>query len=117
MGWMGGTVASPFVTGKGMSHFPNGQSMAMLDMCDKTMPQLDVFREDIPCAQFQCYPCMHAHNYCILHRLNVCGIQCTSYYIGYLLSIKAGCVILLSNLSSTVVPQPATPHDGCPATI
>ena len=27
-------MASPFVTGKGMSHFPNGQSMAMLDMCD-----------------------------------------------------------------------------------
>ena len=25
-------MASPFVTGKGMSHFPNGQSMAMLDM-------------------------------------------------------------------------------------
>ena len=27
-------MASPFATGKGMSHFPNGQSMAMLDMCE-----------------------------------------------------------------------------------
>ena len=25
--------------------------------------------------------------HCILHRLNVCGMQYTSYYIGYLLSI------------------------------
>ena len=32
MGWTGGTVPSPLVIGKGMSHFPNGQSMVMLDM-------------------------------------------------------------------------------------
>ena len=32
---------------------------------------------------------MHAHNYCILHGLNV---LCTTYYIGYLhYIIKAGC--------------------------
>ena len=29
---------------------------------------------------------MRAHNYC---RLNVCDMQCTSYYIGYLQYIKA----------------------------
>ena len=45
MGWTGRTVASPFVTGKGMSHFPNGQSMAMLDMCRgerESMAMLDM---------------------------------------------------------------------------
>ena len=80
-----------------------GESLARETTCKhsgrehKTMPQLEVFREDIPRAQFQCHPCMHAHDHCILHRLNVCGMQCTQYYIGYLLSIKTGWVILLSN--------------------
>ena len=27
---------------------------------------------------------MRAHNYCTLHGLNVCAMQCTSCYIGYL---------------------------------
>ena len=53
-----------------------------------SMQALEVCRKDIPRAQFQ-------------HGLNVCGMQCTSYYIaiGYLHSIKAGCknVIILSN--------------------
>ena len=60
--------------------------------------KLEVFREDIPRVQFQCQQtklfAMRAHNYCILHRLNVCGMQCTSYYIGYLHSIKASWVII-----------------------
>ena len=34
-------MASPFVTGKGMSHFPNGQSMAMLDMCGESYLSTD----------------------------------------------------------------------------
>ena len=56
--------------------------------------QLEVFREDIPRAKFKlnCLLPMCAHNCCILHRLNICGMQCTSYYIGYLhYNIKAGC--------------------------
>ena len=30
---------------------------------------------------------MRAHNCCILHRLNICSMQCTSYYIGYICTI------------------------------
>ena len=74
-----------------------GESLARETACKhsgrehKTMPQLKVFREDIPRA-ISVSP-MHACQ----HRLNVCGMQCTSYYIGYLLSTKASWVILLSN--------------------
>ena len=65
----------------------NEASMTLLVALCYTEPlQLEVFREDIPCAKFKlnCLLPMHAHNCCILHRLNVCGMQCTSYYIGHL---------------------------------
>ena len=43
-------------------------------------------------SKLNCLLPTRAHNYCILHMLNVCGMQCTSYYIGYLhYNIKAGC--------------------------
>ena len=51
--------------------------------------KLEVFREGIPPCNFNvsklnCLLSMCALIYCLLHRLNVCGMQCTSYYIGYL---------------------------------
>ena len=62
------------------------------------LQKLEVFREDIPGTQFQCQQAklfaMHAHNYT---RLNICSMLCTSYYVGYLHSIKASWVIILSN--------------------
>ena len=42
-------------------------------------------------SKLNCLLPMGTHNCCRLHRLNVCGMQCTSYYIGYLHYMKAGC--------------------------
>ena len=68
-----------------------------------------------------CYPWMRANCYCTLHKLNVCGMQCTSYlHIGYLhCNIEAGCRggrskgLYTFQLEVYSCTQPATHPDGC----
>ena len=90
-------------------------------ICALSQVELEVCREDIHhviSMSAKLLP-MHAHNYCILHRLNICGMQCTSYYIGYLhYDIKAGCRDGRSKGSCTfqlkvLLPACHTPPGGC----
>ena len=54
--------------------------------------KLDIPVHNFNVSKLNCLLPMHAHNCCILHRLNVCAMQCTSHYIGNLhYIIKAGC--------------------------
>ena len=80
-----------------------------------TSPELEVFREDTCHAISMSanwtvrYPCVPI-TICTLQKLNICSMQCTSYYIGYLQYNKAGCRDGSSKgFWSTLVPTCHTP--------
>ena len=57
----------------------------LVSIVTEEIVKLEVFREDIPAHNFNvsklnCLPRMPI----TIHRLNICGMQRTSYYIGYL---------------------------------
>ena len=68
-------------------------------------------------SKLNCLLPTRAHNYCMS---NVCGMQCTSYFIGYLhYNIKAGCRggrskgFYTFQLKVYSCVQPDTAPDGC----